>query len=41
VGQQALYLAALLFYMCSLSVVLAGRRIRATRVAAPAYTPAP
>jgi hypothetical protein len=39
VGQQALYLAALAFYMCSLMVVLAERRLRPARVAQRAVTP--
>jgi hypothetical protein len=33
VGQQALYLAALAFYICSLAVVLTGRRLRKGAVA--------
>jgi hypothetical protein len=33
VGQQALYLAALAFYICSLAVVLTGRRLRTPRAA--------
>ena len=41
VGQQALYLAALAFYICSLSVVLAGRRIGAAKVARSTISPAP
>jgi hypothetical protein len=40
VGQQALYLAALTFYMCSLMVVLAGRRL-GMPVSQPSVTPRP